>query len=390
MRRVTSNPRIEIVLSDDWELRGDGSGNMRAVQFDTIRKLMDCYEDFGVRGSFNVEVMQQLSHLRLASLHPHLRELAEEWETVVKEVHRRGHSVQLHVHPQWHEARYENGRWRLSNRWSIIDYDPGVARTMLRECKTYLEALLSSAETPYRCVAFRSGTWCLAPSPHLLSMLIELNLIFDMSLVNGLLYDQENVKLDYRSLEESFLPFYPNLIDARKVADRPGPIVCIPTHCTTLGPVGFGFFLAEYRIRRVVRRLAPSLEQRYLRRPCDVAIADCGYAVEDYLKRWNEVRGWRARAQHWLSNRHLISDLSNLSYYDMRRMMRDIRRRARRSGLPTVPIVIENHTKNIGDFEPIRRFCEHLRDSRDVDVITSAVLAERLQAGRYSVRCATA
>ena len=26
---------------------------------------------------------------------------------------RRGHKLQLHLHPQWHGARYENGTWKL-------------------------------------------------------------------------------------------------------------------------------------------------------------------------------------------------------------------------------------------------------------------------------------
>jgi hypothetical protein len=101
---------VKLVLSDDWELRGDGSGNMRAIQFSTIRRLCDIYEAHGLRGSFNVEVFQQLVHLGLRDSNPELAALSQEWEEVVRETYQRGHDVQLHLHPQWSAATYSGGR----------------------------------------------------------------------------------------------------------------------------------------------------------------------------------------------------------------------------------------------------------------------------------------
>ena len=67
--------KIQLVLTDDWELRGDGSGDMHAIQFDTIRRLTGIYEQFGLKGSFYVETMQQLCHLRLGRSNPVLLDL---------------------------------------------------------------------------------------------------------------------------------------------------------------------------------------------------------------------------------------------------------------------------------------------------------------------------
>lgn len=50
--------RVQLVLTDDWELRGNGSGNMRRIQFDSMRALLDIYERHGLKASFNAEVMQ--------------------------------------------------------------------------------------------------------------------------------------------------------------------------------------------------------------------------------------------------------------------------------------------------------------------------------------------
>ena len=79
--------RIQLVLVDDWELRGDGSGDMRRIQFDTLGRLLDVYERHGLRASINAEVMQQLHHLRHGAHDANLAALAREWEEVVCAAH---------------------------------------------------------------------------------------------------------------------------------------------------------------------------------------------------------------------------------------------------------------------------------------------------------------
>ncbi len=69
--------KIKPAPVDDWELRADGSGDMRTLQFDTLRRLVDIYERYGLRGSINAEVMQQLHHRRFGATYPRLRALAD-------------------------------------------------------------------------------------------------------------------------------------------------------------------------------------------------------------------------------------------------------------------------------------------------------------------------
>ena len=68
--------RIQLVLADDWELRGDGSGDMRVIQFATIRSLCEVYEACGLPASFNMEVLHQLVHRRLGNENRELGRLA--------------------------------------------------------------------------------------------------------------------------------------------------------------------------------------------------------------------------------------------------------------------------------------------------------------------------
>jgi hypothetical protein len=372
-----SGTRIQLVLSDDWELRGDGSGNMRTIQFETLRRTCEVYERHGLRGSFNVEVFQQIVHRRLQARHPELGRLADEWEEAVRDAYRRGHDIQLHLHPQWSDAHYADGRWRLAAPWSLAEYPRAAIEEMLGEAKATLEAVVRPVDAAYSPVAFRAGSWCIAPSPDALGVLADLGIVFDMSIVAGLYYDSVEVKLDFRSVDEPLLPYYPQMGDARRVAAAPQPIVCVPTHSFAPGK-------RNKALRGLLRRLpAPAaLRSRFLA-PSDVRIEEAGYQP-DYSE--HSRRNTEESVEPTLQ----VSDLAGIGYAQMREMLADARRRAAASDRPVVPLVLENHTKDLGWFEPLERFAALVERADDLEVITSRELADALAAGRIEPRTAGA
>lgn len=254
--------------------KGGWIGRHTPIQFETLSSLLAIYERYGLRASINAEVMQQLAHLEWGARYPELRDLAWEWEALVRESYARGHDVQLHVHPQWRGAHYKGSEWALPGDWSILRYPAEVVREMLRACTRYLEGLLRPLNPEYRCVSFRSGSWCIAPSAELLGILVDCGFTFDISIVAGMMYDNEKIQLDYRGCEEDFLPYYPDTVDARRLAISPARISGVPT--LTFRPprryllhqdllrllrcLGQGGPMPSRRARRVPRRAA-------LRRP---------------------------------------------------------------------------------------------------------------------------
>jgi hypothetical protein len=371
---------VKLVLSDDWELRGDGSGNMRAIQFSTIRRLCDIYEAHGLRGSFNVEVFQQLVHLRLRDSNPELAALSQEWEEVVRETYQRGHDVQLHLHPQWSAATYSGGRWRLGASWALTDYTRSQLSGMLGEAKAYLESLLRPSNPDYQCQSFRAGSWAIAPSPYLLEVLAELGIVFDMSIANGLFYDSPEVRIDYRQVEEPFLPFYPRLDDARRVASSRQPIVCVPTH--TFRPRRRGRLMHSLAGRLLDAPLPRRIYRSHLAAG-DTPVRDGGYRA-DYGDRT------RQSVSEQPATGVTVSDLGCLTFAQMREALDDIRRRAAATGWSEVPVILENHSKDLGDFAPIERFARLVESTQDIATIKASELADGLRSGRYPARTADA
>ncbi|HKQ52581.1 MAG TPA: hypothetical protein VJT74_09445 [Pyrinomonadaceae bacterium] len=377
-------PTIYLAFVDDWELSGNGSGSVRELQLEPMRELVKIYNAHNVRGSFNAEVMQQLAFRKFEHEHAELKVPADEWDAAVRETLAQGHDVQLHVHPQWRGAEYADGEWRLTADWSILNYEAEEAYKMMLACKEYLEHLLRAVNPNYRAVSFRSGSWCIAPSPHMLSLLVKLGIVFDMSIVGGVRYETKNISLDYTACEEDFLPYYPVMTDARKVSDKQEPIVCVPTnHFYGSRRQVFKHHLSK-AVEKVRRRLTPLGPQ-----------AKSGRSVEAYGQEWAQVshastarRVYEKGVVPYLKGKHLISDIAQLDYALLREMLASIRRRARASGLKEVPVILENHTKDVQDFSHIERFIGDVARAEDVVCLTLTELAEGLRDKKFQVRTA--
>ena len=282
-------------------------------------------------------------------------------------------------------AQYENGEWRLKADWSILNYKPEAARQIVTECKEYLENLLRAIDPDYRCVSFRSGSWCIAPSPHMLKLLVDLGIIFDISIVGGVRYETRNIRLDYTNCEETFLPYYPVMTDARRVSDKRQQIICVPTN-------------HFYGSRRQVFKHHISLALRKLRQriaPATTQGNNSGPNVEAYGQEWAQTshastltRLYEKGVVPYVKGKHLISDIAQLDFALLKEMLASIRRRALSSGLSEIPIILENHTKDIQDFSPVERFIEDVANSPDIKCLTLTELARELQGGRFQIRTA--
>jgi len=377
-------PLIYLAFVDDWELSGDGSGDPRLLQFQPLRRLVEIYNAHGVRGSFNAEVMQQLAFRQRQDSHPELKLLADEWELLVRGTLRQGHDVQLHIHPQWSDARYDDSHWQLNGGWSILNYSPDAARQMIETGRTYLEDLLQPVNPNYRCVSFRSGSWCIAPSPHILRLLADNGIVFDMSIVGGVRYDTRRIELDYTNCEEDFLPFYPVMTDARRVSPKPEPIVCIPTN----------HFYGSRRqtFRHHSSKVLGKLKKRS--EPADLQPVG-GRTMATYGHEWAQTshssvltKLYDKGVRPYIRGRHLISDLAQLDYASMREMLSSIRRRAKAAAIGPVPVILENHTKDIRDFSHIERFVADVAQASDIRCVTLTEIAQKIREGAFVIKTA--
>ena len=346
---------------------------------------MELYERFGFRCSFNVEVLQQLKHLEWSEGHPELRDIAREWEELVREMWQRGHDVELHVHIQWVDARYDTtDGWELGSDWNLSSYEPEVARDVLTRCRDYLVSVLRPIDPDYAPVAYRGGAWALTPSPYALQLLSDLGIVFDMTVVRGVYYDTPGIRLDYRGAEEGLFPFYPEMGNANLVSKQVEPIVCVPTF------TGF----VEQAIYEDRERLSANDPGRYRREflsPSATPLAGARTRSKGSAFALATPAGPTVVSpaqKQFFHGTHpdlRIFDLSTLCFRESQCLVTGLKRRAARVRSPQ-PVILENHSKDLGDLAPIELFCQMISDDADIEVITSRDCAQRLQTGYYPIR----
>ena len=371
---------IHLALVDDWELSGSGSGDPHELQFRPMRKLSKIYNSYGIRASFNAEVMQQLAFRDLQDQHPQLKALADEWDEAIRETFREGHDIQLHTHPQWSSSEYREGKWVLKGDWSIINYSLDEARQMLTRGKEYLENLLRPLDSNYRCISYRAGSWSIAPSPFMLNLLADLGIVFDISIIGKLKYDTRRIKLDYSNCEEDFVPFYPVMTDARRVSDKVERIICVPTN----------HFYGSRRLtlKHHVAKAAAKLNRGQSAGPAATSVQASGSYGSDWVDAGHSSlrRIYEKGVVPYIKGKHLISDLAQLDYALMQEMLASIRRRARATGLANIPVVLGIHTKDIRVFDDMERFVSDISTAPDLKCVTLTEVAQGLQNGTFPVK----
>ena len=367
-------PTIYLALTHDWELRGDGSGDIEQIQFAPLRRLLEIYAKFGARTTILPDVMQQLAFRHEQTAHPELQPLADSWDQHLREAFLQHHDIQLHLHPQWLNARYEKGRWHPHGDWSILNYDRDTAYAMVASGKGYLETLLQPIDSSYRCLAWRAGALAAAPSDHLFQSLASLGIELDVSIAGGVFVDNDELQLDYRNCEEGFLPFYPRMEDARRVSDQPGPIVCVPLN-------------HFYGSRRAVTRQNVSLARQQMNRSSASQAKSEHTKVDSKSNRQSRMGlAFEKLIKPALKRKHFVSDTGRLNYPLMREMLASIRQRSRDSGLTQVPIVLTNHPKDIRDLPAIERFVGEVSQAEDLKFITLTEIAAKIQSREFQVR----
>jgi hypothetical protein len=363
-------PTIYLALTHDWELRGDGSGDIDRIQFAPLRRLLEIYQRAGACTTFMPDVMQQIAFRNLEPAHPELKSPADSWDEHVLAARQKGHDIQLHLHSQWSDASYQDGVWDLRGSWSLLAYDAAAARRMITRAKEYLEGLLHPVDKRYRCVAFRASALALAPSATLLPTLAELGIEVDVSMAAGFHLDNETLQVDYRTCKEGFLPYFPQMDDAREVSKRREPIVCVPLN-------------HFYGSRRAVTRQNLLLARDRLQRS---ETAKPALRAQLDTQTSGLARVYEKLIVPMISRKYFVSDTGRLNYELMREMLASIRKRAGSTGLAKVPIVLTNHPKDIRDWDGLERFVAELAEADDIKFITLSELAEKLRAGEFTVR----
>lgn len=187
-----------ILLSVDHEIFGNGAGDVRRHVVEPMERMARICERHGAPLTIFFETEEYLAFERFgarleADLGYNAAKLLREQAAALA---RRGHDIQLHLHPQWFEADYNARGWILNhNRQTVDELFPTAEETLayIAERKAAVEELSGK---PVR--AYRAGAFSAQPGGKLLRALAENKVCIDSSVVKGLCAQTGDGNLDYR------------------------------------------------------------------------------------------------------------------------------------------------------------------------------------------------
>ena len=190
--------RLGLIISNDWELYGDGSGDFYEVQYKPTEELLKTCEKHDVKLTLMAEVGQQWAYKKLGKTEKWALDIAKAWESQLRDVVKRGHDVQLHFHPQWFNATFTNDNWVLDTKYSVFSSLPQREQENILEAgKEYLENLLRPVNPEYSCIGFRAGALSTEPYKNLVHSLLNVGILADTSVTDS-----------YRNARSHFKPWF--------------------------------------------------------------------------------------------------------------------------------------------------------------------------------------
>lgn len=187
---------IHLILSLDYEIFGNGAGDVMRDIIQPTNRLLNICDKHGAKMSIMFEVGEYRTFEQYAS---QLRKdlgysPCEQMKRQAIDAVRRGHDVQMHLHPQWVGAEYDKGVWQLCNSyWRLADLPGGLGSKSqitsitgaLHTGKQTLEDMIKPVKGDYECVCFRAGGFYAKPSENIISAMKRVGLRADSSVVKG-------------------------------------------------------------------------------------------------------------------------------------------------------------------------------------------------------------
>jgi hypothetical protein len=244
--------RFNILIEDDWEVMGNGLGNVAQLQYLPSMFFMKLARRLGIKMTFMVDVVQQLVYKEHIHSDYNLKLQKNLWDDTVLLMKSYGFDVQLHLHPQWMNATLKDDFFYLGNNWNFGRYSQAEQENLIRESINYLEDLITPIDPEYKVIAYKGGSWGLQPSGNLLRNMEKYGIRIVMGVRQGMALPSNGV--DYTTLEESTMPYYPDYDDLCKISPEKKDIIVIPLQTVTPGIKGLSFLAADMFKRKISKK----------------------------------------------------------------------------------------------------------------------------------------
>lgn len=331
---------IECIFTVDYEIYGNGEGSLRELVYEPAEKLKTVFQKWNSRCVVFVEAAE-LEVIGAQGADPAI-DLVEQQ---IREFHREGFEIGLHLHPQWYNAHRNGTQWQLDySEYNLCRLHPERIEQIVDRSISYLRKVLGAPV--YSPLSFRAGNWLLQPTGAVAKSLAGHGIKIDSSVFKGGL--QHQYDLDYRrSLKNGY---YWAFSEDVNVPDPQGNLLEIPTFAKMV-PM-WEMFTSK---RIGLQQKSPAKVKR----------------LQTKLRRLRDFARFRYPMK---------LDFCRLTAPEMIAMFDREMQKDQKNPALLRPIVAIGHTKDLADLETIDAFLSHLR-SNGVSVCTFTDVHDKLIKG---------
>lgn len=189
-QRVPRSMNTFITL--DYELFfGRNVGTVEKCLLQPTEKLLGILDASNVKATFFVDIGMLVRAEELNVWQDEARKV----ENHLKELAELGHDLQLHIHPHWERATYNNGWVFDHNFYKLADFSKVEAGKIVAKYADKLNRLRAGSGIAR---AFRAGGWCIQPFSHFSESLREAGITLDSTVYEGGYNPSEIQGFDFR------------------------------------------------------------------------------------------------------------------------------------------------------------------------------------------------
>lgn len=182
---------IDCIFTLDYEVYGNGAGSLKELVYEPGETLKGIFRKWNARFVVFVEVAE-FEKIDKFKTDPAIRDVKRQ----ISDFHREGFEIALHLHPQWSNARYDNGEWALDyDEYNLCTLSRSRVSQIVDQSLDYLRETVG--EPTFTPLSFRAGNWLFQPTETAASVLAEKGIRIDSSVFKG--GRQHGNTLDYRS-----------------------------------------------------------------------------------------------------------------------------------------------------------------------------------------------
>lgn len=181
---------IECIFTIDYEIYGNGEGSLWELVYEPAERLREIFRKRNVRFVAFIEAAE-VERMEAEATDPDIDLVKQQ----IREFYREGFELGLHLHPQWYNGRFKNGRWELDySEYNLCTLPQKRIVQIVDRSIAYLKEILGAHD--FIPLSFRAGNWLFQPARPLTGILAERGIKVDSSVFKGGIRHAH--KLNYR------------------------------------------------------------------------------------------------------------------------------------------------------------------------------------------------